>query len=215
MNQRQIIYFVAILALSMTLVIAVFFAIYRFEPEILGLPPIVIDSAKTIPDKKVTLSSRKLMELEQIAFEKKILKEKYDSLFASKRKLTDSLAKLHQQFQISSKQPSTSADRKLSDSLNKIRELYDKVLRDLKSAQIRLTSQEQQAKSGSDSLEAIHYKAFAKIYNNTRPYEVAKILEKIDAKDAASILKSMDKKKAGKVIEVMMPDVAAAILLLN
>jgi flagellar motility protein MotE (MotC chaperone) len=92
---------------------------------------------------------------------------------------------------------------------------YMKQVDKVKQAELKISDQEKFISQKEDSSQKIAFQNFAKIYNNSKPADVAKILEQIDERDAAMILNMMSKKKAGKIIESMKPEQAAAILLLG
>ena len=103
----------------------------------------------------------------------------------------------------------------LIDSLTKVLKENKNSNERIKLLDQRILDQEKFITKKIDSAELNNFKLFAKIYNGTKPADVAKILEQIDERDAAIILKLMQRKKAGKVIDAMLPEHAAAILLLG
>lgn len=152
-----------------------------------------------------------------------MLIQQYDSISASKKKLNDSLLQLSKQiksFVDSSQKTQGTINEKdkmniaLADSINQMNKAYSNTARELKNLKSELELKEKLILAKRDSNQLQHYKAFAKIYNNSNPGDVAKILEKIDERDAAMILKFMSQKKAGKVIEALNTNAAASILLL-
>lgn len=221
MNQKNLILIAIVSVLSMTLLFFVFFIIYKIDPAILGLPRTgeIIEK-----EYQVEISSKKLKELEQNLTIKKLLAEQYDSLKLSYKQLQDSLKTIQNDyktlldsskkfFEIIRNKEETAA--KVKDSLDAITIKYNQARTEINNLKTKLAESEQLLKSRKDSLQIQHYRAFAKIYNNSNPADVAKILEKIDERDASQILKFMNQKKAGKVIEALDPKIAAAILLLS
>jgi flagellar motility protein MotE (MotC chaperone) len=107
------------------------------------------------------------------------------------------------------------ANSRLKDSLSKISSTIAS-----KDDKIEKLSKELEAKDKllayqMDSLDAQHYRNLAKIYNSSKPEEVAKILEQIDPQKAAIVLRLMRAKNSGQVFDAMNPATAAEILLLG
>jgi flagellar motility protein MotE (MotC chaperone) len=224
MNPRQIIYLTAILSLTVSFIIVGLIVIYKIDRTILGFPkevPHNIHSGPDLTKVKVQISKARLNELETGLIEKAKLKEKSDALYAAKRRLLDSIGKIGTSikfFQDSSSSylkalsESRQKSSKLYDSLVRMQSQFEKMKKELKVTEEKLKRRDKTGKPVKDSTELENLKVFAKIYNNSSPADVAKILEKIDESDAALILKYMQAKKAGKVIEAMKPEHAASIM---
>ena len=224
MNPRQIIYLTLIISLSVSVIIVGLIIIYKVDRTILGFPketPHLVHRGPDLTKVQVQISKARLNELENGLIEKAKLKEKSDALYASKRRLMDSVSKISSS--IKSFQDSSSAyskalsesrqkSSKLYDSLVRMQSQFEKMKKELRQTEEKLRKRDKSGKPLKDSTEIENLKVFAKIYNNSAPADVAKILEKIDESDAALILKYMQPKKAGKVIEAMKPEHAASIM---
>jgi len=103
----------------------------------------------------------------------------------------------------------------LVDSVSKVNQELSGVASRLETARKRIENYEEMLESRIDSASRMNFVAFAKIYDNSNPADVARILEQLDERDAARILKLMQRRNAGKVLEAMRPENAAAVLLLG
>ncbi len=230
MNNRTVVLLVVIVTMTMTLSFLALFYVKEYHPTLLGLPPLPKDTTVVEIPEEVTLAEtyeitkEKLYALEKEIAKKEALKRKSDSLSKTIKELKklDSInqveIKKYQDSLIPKKDEklisSQTFSQLLKDSIDKL--VNDKKKLESKSniAQEKLKKQELSLIEKLDSTQQINFEQFAKIYNNSTPAEVAKILEKMDEKDAAAILKRMQKRKAGKVIDAMDPQKAAMILLL-
>lgn len=230
MNNRNIVILIMVVTVAMTLSFVGLFYVKEYNPTLLGLPPNPQDTMRIVVPDTVTIAEtyeitkEKLHELEKEIAKKERYVKKADSL----TKLIKGLEKLDSISQIEIKKyqdslipkkdekliSSQTFSQLLKDSINKL--LVDKKKLESKSntAEEKLKKQENLLVEKLDSTQQMNFDVFAKIYNNSTPAEVAKILEKMDEKDAAAILKRMQKRKAGKVIDAMDPQKAAMILLL-
>jgi len=215
------------MSMSMLLVIAA--GLYKYKPELLG-----IKTKDTIPEVFIwdTLKLRRETVVDPAELEnlRKSLKE-YKAKYRSEKVKADLAYKLNDTLTDKEK-----LIRDLSDTLDdgeKTISLLNEKNQDLKDSILDLNRQIEMFKSESelyedlidsqvaryesedDSLSMANFRAFAKLYNNSEPKDVAQILSRIDNSDAARILKFMQKKKAGKVIENLPASKAAAILLLG
>jgi flagellar motility protein MotE (MotC chaperone) len=223
MSAKTFIIIILSIFILFTVFIIALMGIYKYNRTWLGFPPDsskiqFIDKKKTPIKNNLQLSSSTNKGVETNTYLEN------DTLMKIKTKLTDSIVQVGKSLAF------------LSDSLSKVnKNLYNtlkvnKSLQDslailnfqLKKSSDELALAKQKAKTEEsliskkkDSLELQNLTNFAKIYNNSKPAEVARILEKIDERSAARILKLMDQKKAGKIIEVMSPKNAASILLLG
>ncbi len=227
MNSKQLILILAIASISITIVLLSVIIIYKFDPAILGYPPHqvqVVYADSVSAEKTIEITESKLKKFEKSLIEKNKFKMDRDSLISLKQKLIDSMSlvqEVYSRFRDSiASVKKTLADsvriaNNLRDSLGKLEINYKKALGDIDLANRRIEDQEKFNIEKIDSNELKNFKVFAKMYDNSTPQDIAKILEQIDERDAAQILKLMKKKKAGKVIDEMLPERAAAILLLG
>ncbi len=221
MRYRNLTLIAIVSVLSTTLLFTAFLITYKIDPAILGLPR----SNEIIEmDYPIEISSKKLKELEKKSALAILISEQYDSLNSSYKLIQDSLRVKKNELKILSDSSQKFFEiisekqneaNKLRDSLEKIKIKYNLAENEISNLKTKLAETQQILKSRKDSLQEQHYRVFAKIYNNSNPADVAKILEKIDERDASQILKFMNQKKAGKVIEALDPKIAAAILLLS
>ncbi len=221
MNKKQIILITVVPILSMTLLFFIFYTIFKIDPTILGLPK---QQATIEKDYPVEVSSKKLRELEQNMILKKKLTQQYDSLKNAKKILEDSLKSIKNELEVLTDTTKKFFDimaqkdlitKRNSDSVEFLNSYLNRAKNEINILKTKLAETEKSLKSKRDSIQIQHYRSFAKIYNNAKPADVARILEKIDERDASQILKFMDQKKAGKVIEALDPKIASAILLLS
>jgi len=227
-EQRKRLLFILILsAISASIIFTAFLGIKTYYPTWLGYPPLISDLVE-----KDTIMLESTYE---ITAEKLIEFEKQKSLKENEIRRTDSLNKIIANLkETDTLRLSTIAmyrdtilpelEGQLYESKTLNYQLFDSLI-DLETELLykenevaiglqRLQDQEKLYLSGLDSLEMENLKTWAKIYNSTKPDEVAAILEKMDEYEAATILKLMSKKKAGKVIEKLDPQRSAMILLL-
>jgi len=230
MEVRNFVIMMIMASLSLTFVLLIALGLYHYRPDLIGL-----DSSSKIEKsiiKEDTLYVEPTVQITQQRYEllneellKKIrFKQEKDSLLRVSMVFLDSI-EYFRRSSTSYKDSLLGAENRLSeeakrfaslsDSLAKIAKNYDLALKKVKDAEARLDAQETFIEEELDSLTIKGYQEFAKIYNNSNPVEVAKILEVIDERDAAMILKKMSKRKAGKVIDAMDPQRAATILLLG
>lgn len=199
--------------------------VYRLYPEWLGLPPNnknKIQSEKTKNDLiKIQISQNEFEKYQQTNLSNAILKVESEKLKQNNDILKDSLNKIINKVnQSNDKRKSNANDpdnkdnltKVLKDSLIKLSANLSEYKKSKEKLSIQLEEIQKQSKADNDSIKIKSLIEFAKIYNNSNPGEVAKILEKIDKKDAILILKSMQKKKAGKVIEAMKSEVNADMI---
>lgn len=229
MNQKQLIILLVSIVMSMSLVLLLAAGMYKYKPELLGLP-----SRDTVPEVAVwdTLQLRREtvidpMELNRL---RKSLQE-YKAKFRSEKMKAELAYKLDDTLtdkEMLIRELNDTVDvreTKIEKLLGDIEQLKDSIadldrLVDMHKSESDLYSEmidEQSAKFSDveDSLYVENFKSFAKLYNNAEPADVAQILSRIDDADAARILKFMQKKKAGAVIENLPANKAAAILLLG
>lgn len=227
MNKKQLIIILAIATVSITVVLLSVILIYKFDPTILGYPPLPVEIvyADTVAaEKTIEITESKLKKFEKSLIEKNKFKKDRDSLISLKHKLIDSMTSIQEVYNtfrdsISSVKKTLSDSVKIAnnlrDSLQKLESNYKKALDKIDLANKQIENQEKFIIKKTDSNELKNFQIFAKMYDNSSPQDIAKILEQIDERDAALILKLMKKKKAGKVIDEMLPERAAAILLLG
>jgi flagellar motility protein MotE (MotC chaperone) len=147
-------------------------------------------------------------EKERAVYEKKRLLDSLNGIFRSMSGIKDSISIVKDSLKRSKNKSSA-----LQDSLVKYLSLYEKAKKDLESVTKLQEEQKNKAEDEKFSEKEIeNFQKYAKIYENSKPENIAKILEKIDGKGASMILKNMSKKKAGKILEAMNPEQAAAIL---
>lgn len=232
---KHIIYAIIGVTVFFSLLIFSFLGIYKYDPSILGFES-EADSLKeqevveiipqdTIPvEPTIEITEDKLRELESYIIDKYSLSIEKDSLLHASKNMLDSITKVYAEVDFYrdsinkiNKELSKTNETAMSlrDSLEKYRGMYEKNNKRIALLEKRIEDQEEFIAQKADSSTVMNYEAFAKIYNNSTPEEVAKILEQIDERDAAIILKKMQKKKAGKVLDAMLPEHAAAILLLG
>ncbi len=227
MNQRQLILILIIATVSLTIVLLSVILIYKFDPSILGYPPVKTEMAgsdSVSAEKTIEITESKLKKFEKNLIEKNNYKKDRDSLISLKRSLLDSMSLVrgvYSRFRDSIASvkkiltDSLKIAKHLRDSLRKLENNYNKALEKIDLANKQIEDQENFIIEKTDSNELKNFRVFAKMYDNSSPQDIAKILEQIDERDAAQILKLMKKKKAGKVIDEMLPERAAAILLLG
>jgi flagellar motility protein MotE (MotC chaperone) len=230
--KRQIIIVVTVFSIIIILALLAAYGIYRFYPEWIGLSSsnettdqILQNPADTtvlIP--KVVIPQSKLDEIQFAKLNNELLQGYIDRQNNWNNLLIDSINKIHQKYFAMKDSVDKTIGRvsdsqnnlgKMNDSLNSLNGQVLKLQNDNKLMQTRLQAYDKFMEKRFDSLQTVNFKNYASIYNNSSPSEVAKILEQIDEQDASSILKFMQKKKAGKVLDAMLPERAAAILLLG
>lgn len=230
MNNKNILIVIIIATLAMTISFVSLFYVKLYHPTLLGFPPnpkdtmqiAKLDSIKIADTYEITKS--KMAELQREIAKKESLKKQKDSLY----KLIAKLKKLDKENQQEIKKiqdsiiplkdnqlnNSQTFSQLLKDSIEKLIAEQTKLSEKAKVFEEKFEKQKEKFEEKVDSTTKINYEAFAKIYNNSKPQDVAKILEKLDEKDAAAILKRMQKRKAGKVIDAMDPQKAALVMLL-
>lgn len=230
MDAKKVLMVIIIASFSITLIVMSLVGIYKYKPTWLGMPPNPKDTVAQIKEDtvyiepSVRLSEKKYSQLNRELAEKDYYKAQKDSFLLLSQKLQDSIKRYQlfvKNYQDSVKWSknnlvqSFQKSNKLIDSLNTLNAKYMKQVDKVKQAELKISDQEKFISQKEDSSQKIAFQNFAKIYNNSKPADVAKILEQIDERDAAMILNMMSKKKAGKIIESMKPEQAAAILLLG
>lgn len=237
MRPRHFIIILMIIAGAFALIMLSIGGVYLFAPQALGIKPKpqAIDSTKI---KKVDVKKRDtvplvpsvVITLEQLReFEKNIVTQAAisndkDSLYKYSLNLQDSIVNIYKtnaNYKDSiDYYRKTIADvkqytNKLLDSILMINSDITRAKARVDFVEKRLKEQDEIVSKKQDTLEKKNFEVFAKMYNNSNPADVAKILEVLDERDASKILKLMSIKKAGKVLEAMKPEQAAAILLLG
>lgn len=231
MDNKQIIVLVLIIAGAVIATIAIVLGVFTFYPEVIGLEEekpnqdslaLLADTVRI--DSTIEITKDRLEELLTYRNQKFELRQDRDSLQTSADKLIDSIKRVQKKsgkFLDSLNKLAMIKDSvliqksKLLDSLNKIYKDLQRKIKEVEIAQKRIEEQDKFLEKKQDSIEIENFKTYAKMYNNSSPTEVAKILEQIDERDASKILKFMQTKKAGKVLESMQPERAAAIMLLG
>lgn len=217
MDTKQILAAVSILIGTFILIIGTVVGIYYFYPELLGFTPKLstVQRPNVAMTKSDSLAAQKKKDSTELSIP-------YDSLKKMAFSLKDSLYNKREIIQNYNDSISglvkrildlNSNESKLNDSVNTYKKQLATVVSNMKEFQELVAKKDSLNIVVKDSLSEKNLVQFAKIYNNSAPTEVAKILEKIDGKDAAKILKIMQPKKAGKVLEAMKPEFAAEILL--
>jgi flagellar motility protein MotE (MotC chaperone) len=230
MNQKTLIILVLGLVMSFMLVIFAGFAVYSYFPTWIGLPPNKTTKVKVVKKDTVYvepalyITKAKFDKLQQGVFEKGLYKLQRDQYYNYNQKLNDSINKLSKNISFwrdsASKVINKADDSKkpmamLSDSLSKVKVLYQNALAEIEANKKQKAELEKLFTKKTDSLAEANFLSFAKIYDKTSPADVAKILDQIEPRDAALILKTMNKKKSAKILESMKPEKSAAILLLG
>ena len=174
---------------------------------------------------KIALSVDQIEGINRETLDKELLSSEKDKIREEKIELEDSLNKVYSSINgirdsisivLDSLKKRETYSGALNDSLNKYIALHKKAeaeLNRLKELQKQKDSVAKEKILTEEDIENLQ--KFAKIYENSKPENVARILEQVDEKEASMILKFMNKKKAGKVLEAMEPEQAAAILLLG
>jgi flagellar motility protein MotE (MotC chaperone) len=229
MSLKNVIILLVVITLSFSLLLLGGAAVMKYYPSLVGFPSTKKDSSNNKQDtlyveNLIKISENKYRQMEQSIAEKSKLFHLIDSLKGVNNKMADSInqvKKLTHVFEdsVGKVQNLVNGARKtnswLIDSLTKVNILNKNLKSTIDLTKKQFDEQNKLILSKNDTLENKNFTYFAKIYNNSEPASVAKILEQIDYRDAAKILKLMQKKKAGKVIESMLPERAAAILLLS
>lgn len=230
MSPKQLIILVLALSLAFIFILAGLFGVYKYYPTYLGFPPTPEDTLSKEKDilpyiePQVVISRSELDDLQSKLISFDLLRVRNDSLRSIRDHLLDSLKTMDKNNSQCKDSILTIMDtlsnkakekKELLDSLEKLKNMYKKSLHENKVVRQHVQDLEEMLASRYDSLEVINFETFAKIYNNSKPADVARILEQLDERDAAKILKLMSKKKAGKVLEEMLPEHAAAILVIG
>jgi flagellar motility protein MotE (MotC chaperone) len=237
MDKKQLTLAISILTGTFLFLSAVILILYYTNPSLIGFaPPYQAKSNKIIKKTSdyeangelrtasVMITLNKLITLEEIERQKLIQDSTMNSFTSIKKILNDSIVNIFRKTQ-SNRDSMASVNKKyqdlvkanntFNDSLNKLVNVIDKAEEKIKISEQRIKDQETFISRKQDTVEKKNFLDFAKMYNTTKPQDVARILEQIDERDAARILKLMQPKKASKVIESMAPEQAAAILLLG
>ena len=224
-NQIMIIIFATIGFLLMFS--AGIYLLYLFAPQTLGLPPKSEHRAsykdiKPYIDPKISISKQQYDEWQKKVLDAEIKQNDNSFLVKENKLLTDSLKKFSNSLininrtdkKTPDNLPSANNDgKKPSDSSNTVNVQINNLKNEITSLNTTIANLKKYNQIKEDSLYENNLKDFAKIYENSSPEEIAKILEKLNNfKDAAKILKIMSKKKAGKIIELWKPEQAANIL---
>ncbi len=101
----------------------------------------------------------------------------------------------------------------LQDSLHRARHIADSLQSDLHRMRDELLRWQRESQRQYDSLRLAHYQAFAKIYNNASPEDVAQVLVHLSPTDVGLLLRLMSPRQAARVIAALPPEQAAAVLL--
>lgn len=245
MSYKKLIIIIITVMFALLLGIASLIVMYKYKPELIGLPPNPQDSIKLAETQKmkalsdslklasnppvsVSLSEFNRMQSqliknailryqnEDIMRQKNYLYDSLNKVAVTMKPAKDSLAMLRDSFQIHQ-----NYIKYLNDSLSKLSTLYNTAIqtkeKDNKAKEKAKADDKAKAaaKAVADSIHTKNLLEYAKIYNGSNPKEVAKIIDQLNEKDAAFIIKNMNKKKAAKVMESLMPETAAAIMLLG
>lgn len=220
MDFKQLFIAIAIILSTFVLIIGTVLGVYFFKPELLGFAPpkvakhkIKNNSTKT-QDSLLAKNNRKKIIADNIP---------YDSLLSMNTMLIDSIdnknniIKIYNDSIVALAKRITQLDineSKINDSIANIKNLMSSNLEDLQNYKKLYAAKDSLITIKKDSLTEKNLIQFAKIYNNTAPSEVAKILENLaNKKDVAKIIKLMQPRKAAKVLEYLKPELAADILL--
>ncbi|MCX7907892.1 MAG: hypothetical protein N2560_00010 [Ignavibacteria bacterium] len=228
MNIKQVLLILAIVLGSLILIFLTLLGIYKFAPGIFGIkveeekaPQKTQETVDYKSEPKVVLSKSEYDNWIQKSFNVFAIQNENLFLTNYSKYLQDSLKKLNETFQETQKKLAFYEDslsqmnKSLVEKVKEIRTFQQQVLQKEKElAEIKSFIEKQQAsgKALTDSAKQVVYNTFAKIYENSDPKEVAKIIELLDDRDALAILKSMNKKKAGKIIDMLKPERSAQIL---
>jgi flagellar motility protein MotE (MotC chaperone) len=232
MEPKQVLIVVLSILLVFVLLVMGLLGVVKFYPQYVGLPAPVADSTQALkkdsiiipPEPQIVLKQYVLDSLQTELMKRNLDSNDKKSVVDHNKYLLDSISKINKMIvglqenifksndSLGKKQNFSS---KLSDSLSKLHNMYQRAISEIAASKEKIKSQEKAIETKIDTLEKKNFETFAKIYNGANPTEVAKILEQIDERDAAKILKMMQKKKASKVLEAMKPEQSAAILLLG
>lgn len=241
MNMRQLIIGIIIVSAVFALIMAGIIGVFKYKPELIGIKdksdttkvkkiekpvkketPVILHDVYYEPTVEISQEMLEKLELGLLKNDDYIVKidslkniEKYlrDSLksgYSKEMAYRDSLKRSMSNFSNILKEKNF-----LSDSLSRTAGLVKSANEKYENAKKRIENYESLMESRIDTASRSNFETFAKIYENSKPAEVARILEQLDERDAAKILKKMSRKKAGKVLESMKPENAAAILLLG
>lgn len=100
----------------------------------------------------------------------------------------------------------------LQDSLHRVRSAADSLQRELYRMHEELLRWQRERHQREDSLHRAHYQAFAKIYNNAPPEDVAHVLAQLSPAEAGVLLRLMNPRQAARVMAALPPEQAAAVL---
>ena len=221
---------IIIISISMSLIAISLLGIYKYQRTWLGLPPDPKDTLLKVKEDTVyieptvQLTEKRFSQINKTLSEIEFYQKQKDSFYKISQFLKDSVGRYKfvlKTYQDSINKTKNNLDQSnlhgqhLVDSINRLNSLFLKAKEKNEISEKKITDQENFINQKEDTLQKKAFVNFAKIYNNSRPADVARILERIDEREAASILKLMSKKKAGKIIEAMKPEQAAAILLLG
>ncbi len=225
MSKKQLIIIIIATFGFLILFSAGIYLLYLFAPQTLGLPSksanrVSYKDIKTYIDPKIIISKQQYDD-----WQRKVLDAELklgDNSFLSKQNilLNDSLKKTSKKLaeysihEIKSKDSTKTipVGKKPNDSLSILNQQISKLKNEITSLNNTLQNQKKTFETKQDSLYDSNLIDFAKIYENSSPSEIAKIIELLNYKDAAKILKNMSKKKAGKIIELLKPVKADSIL---
>jgi flagellar motility protein MotE (MotC chaperone) len=229
MDSRKLIIIIIISTLSFTVALLSMMIIKQEYPTWLGLPPnpqdtmtaadtVMIEKTFEITERRLDKMQRDIATVDSVKHLKDSLGKLVLELMAKDSNSQNTITKYKDSLlpkAISDLKNSQTYSEAVSSSMTRMKGELSQANNKAELALEQINSQSAIINQKSDSLKKENFKAFAKIYNNSKPAEVAKILERMDERDAAVILKLMSKKKAGKVIEAMEPERAAMINLLS
>jgi len=229
MDSKKLIIIIVISTLSFTVALLSMMIIKQEYPTWLGLPPnpkdtmeladtVMIEKTFEITERRLDKMQRDIATVDSLQHLRDSLGKLVAELMAKDSNSQNTITKYKDSLlpnAISDLKNSQTYSDAVSSSMSKMKGELSQANNKAELALEQINSQSAIINQQNDSLKKENFKVFAKIYNNSKPAEVAKILERMDERDAAMILKLMSKKKAGKVIEAMEPERAAMINLLS
>jgi len=229
MDSKKLIIIIVISTLSFTVALLSMMIIKQEYPTWLGLPPnpkdtmeladtVMIEKTFEITERRLDKMQRDIATVDSLQHLRDSLGKLVSDLMAKDSNSQNTITKYKDSLlpnAISDLKNSQTYSEAVSSSMSKMKVELRQANNKAELALEQINSQSAIINQQNDSLKKENFKVFAKIYNNSKPAEVAKILERMDERNAAMILKLMSKKKAGKVIEAMDPERAAMINLLS
>lgn len=229
MDPKKLIIAAVVTAFIITLIILALIGLFKFYPEFYGLESpgkdtMEVEKQIVYFEPAIQLSRNEFDNFQKKSLKVDLLEERKKTLEKKLKILNDSITsvnKFYEEERINVKQLTDSINKRnnhsaeLLDSISRLNNTITKSNKQLEMYQSKISDMERIMETRLDSLERKNFEVFAKIYDNSSPVEVARILERIDERDAARILKNMQKRKAGKVLDAMNPEHSAAILLLG